>query len=55
MAFDGSRGEFYRESAQRVRALVEKYETQEIRDIFERIAEQYEQLAQQVERGSISR
>ena len=55
MGLVGNRLELYRESARRVRVLAEKYQTEEIRDIFERIAEQYEQLAQQVDRGLLSR
>jgi len=55
MALDGSRAEFYRQSAARLRELAEAYELVEIKDAFEKIARQYERLAAEVERGLIGR
>lgn len=55
MAFDGSRAEFYRQSARRLRELAARYKIDEIKATFERIAKQYEKLADQVDRTLLRR
>ena len=54
MAFDGSRAEFYRQSADRIRAIADRYADPEVIEAFERIARQYDMLATEVERGFLA-
>ena len=51
MAFDGSRAEFYRDQARRLHALAEACSLSDIKEQLERVAQQYEILARQVENG----
>ena len=55
MAFDGSRVEFYRDKARRIRELAGACVLPDIKEQLERIARQYEVLARQVETGSLPR
>ena len=55
MALDGSGVEYYRARARLVRALAEKCSTPDLKQEYERIAAQYEQLASEVERGLLKR
>lgn len=55
MAFDGSRGQFYRDKARRIRELAAACALPYIKEQLERIARQYEVLARQVENGSLPR
>jgi len=51
MAFDGSRAEFYRDQACRLRALAKACKLSDIKEQLEHVAEEYETLAHQVEAG----
>jgi len=51
MAFDGSRAEFYRDQACRLRALAKACTLPDIKEQLEHVAEEYETLAHQVEAG----
>ena len=53
MAFGGSRAEYYRQQASRIRALAEACQYPEIKEQLERGARQYETLAYQVESGQL--
>jgi hypothetical protein len=53
MALDGSRSEYYRSRARIARAMAEKCAMPDIKRDYERVAEQYEQLAFQVEKRQI--
>jgi|KBSMisStandDraft_5_1062788.scaffolds.fasta_scaffold215940_2 hypothetical protein len=51
MAFDGSHAEFYRQQARRLRARAAAYTVPDIKQEFERLADQWERLADDVARG----
>ena len=53
MAFDGSRAQFYRDKARRIREMAGTCVLPDIKDQLELIARQYETLARQVETGSL--
>lgn len=53
VALDGSRAEYYRGRARMVRTLAEKCSAPDLKQEYERIAEQYEQLAREVEQGTL--
>lgn len=55
MAFDGSRVQFYRDKARQIRGLADACLLPDIKEQLERIAQQYEVLARQVETGSLPR
>lgn len=55
MAFDGSSAPFYRDQARRIRDLAAQCVTMDIKEQLERVAEQYETLARQVETGAVPR
>ena len=55
LALDGSRIEYYRSRARMIRSLADKCSAAELKAEYERIAEQYEQLARDVEEGRLSR
>jgi hypothetical protein len=52
---DGSRVDYYRSRARMIRSLAEKSSVPEVKAEYERIADQYEQLARDVEEGRLSR
>jgi hypothetical protein len=55
LAFDGSRAEYYRQQAQRVRQLANSTRDSDIRYEYEQLADIYERLAAQADRGQIGR
>ena len=55
VAFEGSRAEYYRGRARMIRALAEKSAAPDIKQEYERIAQQYDQLANEVEVGQLKR
>jgi hypothetical protein len=55
LALDGSQTRYYRSRAQMVRVLAETSSMPGLKEEYLRIAEQYEQLADQVEKGHLSR
>ena len=53
MAFDGSRAEYYRERARQVRDIAQARKSPSIREQFETIAQQFDDLARDVEEGRL--
>jgi hypothetical protein len=51
MAFDGSRAQFYRDQARRLRTIAEACGGPDVKQELEQIAVQYESLARQVDIG----
>lgn len=51
MAYDGSRAQYYREKALRVREIANSFLDAAIKDEYEQLAKVYEQLADRVEAG----
>jgi hypothetical protein len=49
MAFDGTRAEFYRDQARRIRAIAATCVSSDIKEQLERVANQYEALAYEVD------
>jgi hypothetical protein len=54
MAFDGSRAQFYREQAQRIREIADRCVIADIKDQLQRVTLQYDALARQVQTGQMS-
>jgi hypothetical protein len=55
LAFDGSRATFYHDQACRLRELADHCVNLDIKDQLQRVADQYDTLARQVESGNIGR
>lgn len=53
MAFDGSRAQLYRSRAEELRKLVPTLRDDDVKEQLRMVAEEYEMLARQAERGPI--